>query len=129
MKPIIAIPMGDAAGIGPEITVRALADKMIQDIARCVVVGDKDVLEDAIRVSGVDLKIKCIEEPANGDYTPGVLNLIDLDNIDMNTLKIGAENIANFSGDSFARLFGDISPKINTSTVITTVDRVTPALP
>lgn len=89
MKPIIAIPMGDAAGIGPEITVRALADKMIQDIARCVVVGDKDVLEDAIRVSGVDLKIKCIEEPANGDYTPGVLNLIDLDNIDMNTLKIG----------------------------------------
>lgn len=89
MKAIIAIPMGDAAGIGPEITVRALADKMIQDIARCVVVGDKDVLEDAIRVSGVDLKIKCIEEPANGDYTPGVLNLIDLDNIDMNTLKIG----------------------------------------
>lgn len=89
MKPIIAIPMGDAAGIGPEITVRALADKMIQDIARCVVVGDKDVLEDAIRVSGVDLRTKCIEEPANGDYTPGVLNLIDLDNIDMNALKIG----------------------------------------
>lgn len=89
MKPIIAIPMGDAAGIGPEITVRALADKMIQEIARCVVVGDKDVLEDAIRFSGVDLRIKCIEEPANGDYTPGVLNLIDLDNIDMKALKIG----------------------------------------
>lgn len=89
MKPIIAIPMGDAAGIGPEITVRALADKMIQEIARCVVVGDKDVLEDAIRFSGADLRIKCIEEPANGDYTPGVLNLIDLDNIDMNALKIG----------------------------------------
>lgn len=89
MKPIIAIPMGDAAGIGPEITVRALADKMIQEIARCVVVGDKDVLEDAIRFSGVDLRIKCIEEPANGDYTLGVLNLIDLDNIDMNALKIG----------------------------------------
>ena len=89
MKPIIAIPMGDAAGIGPEITVRALADKMIQEIARCVVVGDKDVLEDAIRVSGVDLRINCIEEPEDGDYTPGVLNLIDLDNIDMNTLKIG----------------------------------------
>lgn len=89
MKPIIAIPMGDAAGIGPEITVRALADKMIQEIARCVVVGDKDVLEDAIRVSGVDLRINCIEEPEDGNYTPGVLNLIDLDNIDMNTLKIG----------------------------------------
>ena len=35
---------------------------------------------------------------------------------------IGAENIANFSGDSFAMLFGEISPKINTTTVITSVE-------
>ena len=37
-------------------------------------------------------------------------------------LIIGAENIANFSGDSFAMLFGEISPKINTTTVITSVE-------
>lgn len=89
MKPMIAIPMGDAAGIGPEITVKALADPMIQKIARCVVVGDREVLEDALRFSNVDLKIKCIETPDTGDYKPGILNLMDLKNIEMKALKIG----------------------------------------
>lgn len=89
MKPIIVIPMGDAAGIGPEITVKALADPMIQQIARCVVVGDREVLEDALRFSKVDLKIKCIETPDTGDYQPGILNLMDLKNIEMKTLRIG----------------------------------------
>ena len=40
-KPIIAIPIGDPAGIGPEIVVRAVADKQVQDTARCVVVGGR----------------------------------------------------------------------------------------
>ena len=41
--------------------------------------------------------------------------------------KIGAENIANFSGDSFAILFGETSPKISTTTVVTAVDTLGPA--
>ncbi|MDO4287959.1 MAG: 4-hydroxythreonine-4-phosphate dehydrogenase PdxA [Eubacterium sp.] len=89
MKPIVAIPMGDAAGIGPEITVKALADPEVLNQARCVVVGDKKVLAQAAEFSGVSLKINCIEKPAEGDFTAGVLNLIDLDNIDMDSLKIG----------------------------------------
>lgn len=39
MKPLVAIPIGDVAGVGPEITVKALALKEIFDAARCVVVG------------------------------------------------------------------------------------------
>ena len=45
------------------------------------------------------------------------------------TRKMGAENMANRSGDSLATLLGEISPKIRTKTVITTVDRVTPPSP
>jgi hypothetical protein len=41
----------------------------------------------------------------------------------------GAANMAKLSGESLARLFGEISPKISTSTVITAVEMVTPALP
>ena len=44
-----------------------------------------------------------------------------------NIFKIGAENIANFSGDSFAILFGEISPKISTTIVVTAVDTLGPA--
>ena len=48
-KPIIAITMGDPAGIGPEIVVRALADPSVQQVAFCHVVGSRSVLEDACK--------------------------------------------------------------------------------
>lgn len=81
--------MGDAAGIGPEITVKALADDTVQEMARLVVVGDRKVLQNAIEFSEAALTINRITEPRNGNFKPGVLNLIDLDNIVMSKLKIG----------------------------------------
>ena len=38
-RPLIAIPMGDPAGIGPEIVVKALAEEQVQSVARCIVIG------------------------------------------------------------------------------------------
>ncbi|WP_303868417.1 4-hydroxythreonine-4-phosphate dehydrogenase PdxA [Acetobacterium wieringae] len=89
-KPIVVIPMGDAAGIGPEITVKALADKAVNEMAQLVVVGDSQVLKQALRYSQVELTINCINEPREGNYCPGVLNLIDLKNINLSQLKLGA---------------------------------------
>ncbi len=89
MKPFIAIPMGDPAGIGPEIVVKSLANKDVQSAAACVVVGDRKVIEDAIKFAGVSLQVKVIDKVSEGDYSEGVLNLIDLNNVDMNTFKIG----------------------------------------
>lgn len=89
-KPIIVIPMGDAAGIGPEITVKALADQAVHQMARLVVVGDQKVLQEAMAFSKVKLTIHCIREPREGNFVSGVLNLIDLDNIEIKKLKMGA---------------------------------------
>lgn len=89
-KPILSIPMGDAAGIGPEITVKALAESAVHEMARLVVVGDKKVLQDAMAFSNVELTINLINDPANGHFAPGIINLIDLDNIQMDKLKMGA---------------------------------------
>jgi 4-hydroxythreonine-4-phosphate dehydrogenase len=89
-KPILAIPMGDAAGIGPEITVKAMADDRVSNMARLVIVGDKKVLKEALAFSDVTLLINCINDPQDGNFSPGVLNLIDLDNIYLNKLKMGA---------------------------------------
>jgi len=47
-KPLIAVPLGDPAGIGPEITVKALADKALREEARVLVIGDLRVIEQAI---------------------------------------------------------------------------------
>ncbi len=89
MKPLVAIPIGDPAGVGPEITVKALALKEIFDAARCVVVGDKKIIENAVKITGTNLSVNVIDEPENGDYSEGVVNVIDLDNIDMDKFEFG----------------------------------------
>lgn len=91
-KPIIAVTMGDPAGIGPEIVAKSIADKATFDVARCIVIGDKKVMEKTIEIVGADLKVNVVDSPADGDYSYGVLNMIDLDNIDMSRFEYGKIN-------------------------------------
>ena len=51
-KPLIAIPIGDPAGVGPEITAMALADSKVTEAARCIIVGDKKIMEQAVKITG-----------------------------------------------------------------------------
>ena len=88
-KPLIAIPMGDPAGIGPEIVVKALAKKEVWDSARCVVIGDRKIIEEAIRFTQSNLTLKLLTQPLEGTYEEGVLNLIDLDNVVLSEYTIG----------------------------------------
>ena len=90
MRPLIAIPMGDAAGIGPEIILKTLANEETQASARCLVIGSKKLLLHAMQYPGITpLEIHIVERPDEGDYRQGILNLIDLDNIDMNQFRVG----------------------------------------
>jgi len=56
-RPIIAITMGDPAGIGAEIIVKALEKKEIYKRSKPLVIGSKDVIEDALRFIPSNLKI------------------------------------------------------------------------
>ncbi|MCP1103414.1 4-hydroxythreonine-4-phosphate dehydrogenase [Aequitasia blattaphilus] len=91
-KAIIAIPIGDPAGVGPEIVAKSIASKEITDQANCVVIGDGQVMKNAIEITKVDLKIKVIEHPSEGDFSEGILNLIDLKNIDWDKFAFGKVN-------------------------------------
>jgi 4-hydroxythreonine-4-phosphate dehydrogenase len=91
-KPFVAVPIGDPAGVGPEIVVKSVASKEVFDVARTVVIGDAKVLANACKIMNVDLRINKIEKPEDGDYSEGVLNLIDLDNIDMDQFEFGKVN-------------------------------------
>ena len=74
-RPILGISMGDPFGNGPEITVRALADKTIYDRCRPLVVGDKSSMEYAAKVAkkiGVaDLKINAVSDAKDAKYEYG----------------------------------------------------------
>lgn len=88
-KAIIAIPMGDPAGIGPEITMKSLAKKEIYDVCKPLVIGDAAVLEKAIAIVGADLRINEVTSPEEGKYELGTVDVINLNNIDMNKLQYG----------------------------------------
>ena len=89
MRTKIAIPMGDPAGVGPEIVVKTAVSKEILDLCDLVVIGDKNILEKAIEICQVNLKIHTIKNIEEGKYEKGILNVIDLENVDMNTLEYG----------------------------------------
>ncbi|WP_033542534.1 4-hydroxythreonine-4-phosphate dehydrogenase PdxA [Planococcus sp. CAU13] len=89
VREIIAIPMGDAAGIGPEITVKSLAKEEIYAMCKPLVVGDANILRKAIEVTGVDLTVNTVESPAAGAYKFGTIDVLDLANIDMDAFAPG----------------------------------------
>lgn len=88
-KPIIAVPIGDPAGIGPEIVAKAFADEKTQKTARCLAIGDTAVMEQAIRITGVPLRIQKVQNPEDGRYEQGILNLLPIGNIDMDRFTFG----------------------------------------
>jgi 4-hydroxythreonine-4-phosphate dehydrogenase len=89
-RPLIAVPMGDPAGIGPELVLKAAADPETLAEARCAVIGDRAVLERAMAYPGSPrLVLRTMTDPAQGDYSPGILNLLDLGNVDMAGFAIG----------------------------------------
>ena len=60
-KPIIAITMGDPAGIGPEIVLKALADPIIKRVSRPLILGDWGVLERTRRGQKNPSKLICFQ--------------------------------------------------------------------
>ena len=88
-REIIGIPMGDPAGIGPEITAKSLMNEEMYEICRPLVVGDKQVFAKAIEIVEGNLEINVITNPKDGKYEHGTVDFIDLENINMDEFAYG----------------------------------------
>ncbi len=88
-RPIIGITMGDPAGIGAEIIVKALSRKEIYKKAKPVVIGSYSVLADALRFIPSDLELNIIKEikEVKGEF--GLIDLLDLNNISLEEFSYG----------------------------------------
>ncbi|QLH25502.1 4-hydroxythreonine-4-phosphate dehydrogenase PdxA [Streptomyces sp. Rer75] len=76
--PLIAVTMGDGAGIGPEVVVAALLDEAVLTRCRPVVIGDAQRLREAARILGLDYEIAAVGHPRDAEFTPGRVNVVDL---------------------------------------------------
>ena len=74
----LAITMGDPAGIGAEIIVKALNKPDVYETAIPIVIGDRAALEDAVRFCYLDLKLHEIKEPAEALGEHGTIDYINL---------------------------------------------------
>jgi 4-hydroxythreonine-4-phosphate dehydrogenase len=93
-KPVLAVTLGDAAGTGPELIVKAFEDAEVHEACRPVVVGSAEVMRAAVKIVGAKSEVRVIgrAEEANGEA--GVVEVIDLANLDVATLERGKVNAA-----------------------------------
>jgi 4-phospho-D-threonate 3-dehydrogenase / 4-phospho-D-erythronate 3-dehydrogenase len=118
-RPIIGISMGDPAGIGPEIIVRALMREEVRRLCRPLVIGDAGVMRRAVGVvdgrwgvgdrrredSKVEqrgsltrgetggevapMEIRPVRDVQSARYEPGTIDVLDLGNVDVDRLEMG----------------------------------------
>jgi 4-hydroxythreonine-4-phosphate dehydrogenase len=76
--PRIAITMGDAAGVGPEVIMRSLAHAEVRAFCRPLVVGDRRRLVRAGGIVDSRLAVNAIRAPGEARFAPGAVDCIDL---------------------------------------------------
>ncbi|KOO06332.1 4-hydroxythreonine-4-phosphate dehydrogenase PdxA [Vibrio hepatarius] len=89
MKGIIGITMGDPAGIGPEIILKALATESLSG-TNCVVIGSAEVLQMVLdKELATPQTINIITSVEQANFEPGIVNVLDIPMSDMNTFEFG----------------------------------------
>ncbi len=78
-KPVIAITMGDGAGVGPEIIMKVHEDDSLFEACCPLVLGDAKRLRQAGAIVDAELEVRALRDVVDADYGPGRVNCLDLD--------------------------------------------------
>ena len=92
MKPVLAIFLGEAAGIGPEIVAKLCAENRLKPHCRPVLVGDARVLEMGMKIAGAHFPWVAVEDVTQIDWK-GPVAILDQGNLDPKTVTLGEVNI------------------------------------
>src|SRR5689334_12105695 len=88
-KPVIALAMGDPAGISPELTAKLAALDEIRSKARLIVIGDRRVFDAGAAVAGVNAEMKIVGPDSNLTAHSGEHLFIDLGHLDPASVERG----------------------------------------
>ncbi len=99
-KPILGITMGDPAGCGPELTVKALRNRDIYDRCKPLVVGDVKMFEDSIRILKAEneIKVNKISDVKDAKFEFGTIDVYHLELVDMDKFQYG--KVSKMCGDA-----------------------------
>lgn len=88
-KPIIGLAMGDAAGIGPELIVKALEQPDTTENLDALVIGDAKIMLKAINVLGSKMILKVCQSSEDTEFSQGIISIIDMNNLPAECFALG----------------------------------------
>ncbi|MCX5910036.1 MAG: 4-hydroxythreonine-4-phosphate dehydrogenase PdxA [Deltaproteobacteria bacterium] len=92
LLPRVAVVMGDATGIGPELVAKSLSMEETRRLCRPAVIGDARVMEEAVRLTRVSLRILPRKNWDGVSGQAGLMEMFDLANLDPQDYRIGEVN-------------------------------------
>jgi 4-hydroxythreonine-4-phosphate dehydrogenase len=98
-KPVIALAMGDPAGISPELTAKIVALDEIRAKARLIVIGDRRVFDEGARIAALHPKIETVAPESKRRPSDGEAVFFDLGHLDPATVT---RAVATRGGGEFA---------------------------
>ena len=93
-RPVIGVTMGDPAGVGPEVIVKACAEPAVRGQSRPVVIGSAEVMRDALGLGGAPLALHLVSRVEECRWLAGTLECLDCANVDVATLPRAAVSAA-----------------------------------
>ncbi|HIC7841016.1 TPA: 4-hydroxythreonine-4-phosphate dehydrogenase PdxA [Klebsiella pneumoniae] len=88
-KPVVAITIGDPAGIGPEITVATMMDKSVYDECKPFLIGSVPIISRAMKIMGCDFAIHKIAHPQEARFSWGTLDVLETGDYDCDSIEWG----------------------------------------
>ncbi|WP_235905133.1 4-hydroxythreonine-4-phosphate dehydrogenase PdxA [Tautonia marina] len=88
-RPLVALTMGDVAGVGPEVIARAWPDSPLRDLARPVVIGCAEALQRAVGSCGLDLEVRRVDRPEAAEPSDRVIPCLEVPGVDVLDVPLG----------------------------------------
>jgi 4-hydroxythreonine-4-phosphate dehydrogenase len=88
-RPRIALTMGDAAGVGPEVIARAWGEADLFALARPLVLGDAGTMARALETVGGTAALVPIDHPGAADPGPGRMPVLQATAEDLSGVRLG----------------------------------------
>ncbi|NML91855.1 4-hydroxythreonine-4-phosphate dehydrogenase PdxA [Sphingobium sp. TB-6] len=94
------VVIGDPAGVGPEVVVKALCAGGLAPDTRHLLIGSASVISRALETCGLDASIKTVAHAGEVEDTVGVLHVLDPEGLPAEAFPLGADSAA--AGDAVA---------------------------
>ena len=119
-RPLIAITIGDAAGIGPEVVVKALASSEVYQLSRPLVIASSSVLRKAVGLVANEPGLHKVESAGEAKGECGTIDFIDMANLADDDLTYGKISAAcGLAAMQFIEAAADLALRHEVKSIVT----------